>query len=145
MTEVRRYSLVKPTLQTRYHIDFNWWSQSDRDWRVYLQSLLCPDHQQAFADFQEDELVDWVDPETAEVQRVDGLQNILITHCAKEEGFITERTALVDAVFRLFLANGNDPMTPVELGERLGRPPLTILKTLSGGRVYRGLRPCLEA
>jgi hypothetical protein len=144
VTEVRRYSLVKPTVNTRFHIDFDWWIQSDRDWRVYLQNLLCPEHQIAFADFKEGEMVDWVDGETAEVQQVDGLQHVLITHCAKEEGFITDRTALVDAVFRLFLANGNDPMTINELGERLRKPPLIILKTLSGGRVYRGLRPCLE-
>lgn len=144
MTEVRRFSLVKPTLQTRYHIDFDWWGQSDRDWRVHLSSLLCPEHQEAFSDFKADEMVDWVDPDTAEVQRVDGLQHVLISHCAKEEGFISERTALVDAVFRLFLANGNDPMTIADLAERLGRPPYVLLKTLSGGRVYRGLRPVME-
>jgi hypothetical protein len=144
VTEVRRFSLVKPTLQTRYHIDFDWWGQSDRDWRVHLSSLLCPEHQEAFSDFKADEMVDWVDPDTAEVQRVDGLQHVLISHCAKEEGFISERTALVDAVFRLFLANGNDPMTIADLAERLGRPPSVLLKTLSGGRVYRGLRPVME-
>jgi hypothetical protein len=144
VTEVRRFSLVKPTLQTRYHIDFDWWGQSDRDWRVHLSSLLCPEHQEAFSDFKADEMVDWVDPDTAEVQRVDGLQHVLISHCAKEEGFISERTALVDAVFRLFLANGNDPMTIADLAERLGRPPYVLLKTLSGGRVYRGLRPVME-
>jgi hypothetical protein len=144
VTEARRFSLVKPTLQTRYHIDFDWWSQSDRDWRVYLQSLLCPVHQEAFAGFNQDEKVDWVDPETAEVQQVDGVQHILITHCAREENFITDRTTMVDAVFRLFLSNGNEPMTPVELGERLRREPVTILRTLSGGRIYRGLRPCME-
>ena len=141
MTEVRRFSLVKPTLQTPFHIDFNWWSQIDNNWRVYLQSYLCPDHQQAFKDFQGDISVDWVDPETAEVQQVDGLQHILITHCAKEPGFMTDRTTMVAAIFRIFLANGNEPMTPVEMGEKLGRPPALILKLLSGGQVYRGLRP----
>jgi hypothetical protein len=144
VTEVKRMSLVKPTLQTRYHIDFDWWSKNDRDWRVYLRNSLCPEHQQAFGDLDTNDEVDWVDPETAEVQQVDGLQHILITHCAKEEAFVTEQTALVDAVFRLFLANGNSPMTILELAERLGRPPMTILRTLSGTRVYKGLRPCLE-
>ena len=144
MTEVRHSSLVKPTLNTYFHIDFGWWSQSDRDWRVHLQSLLCYEHQQAFQNFQDDEMVDWVDPETAEVQRVDGLQHILILHCAKEPGFITERTTLVDALFRLFLANGNEPMTTQELAEQLGRPPQTILKVLSSGQVYRGMRPILN-
>ncbi|RPI33734.1 MAG: hypothetical protein EHM70_05110 [Chloroflexota bacterium] len=144
MTEVRRFSLVKPTLQTRYHIDFDWWSQRDSDWRVYLQNLLCEEHRKAFSDFHDSGTVDWVDPETAEVQKVDGLQHILISHCAKQPGFITDRTALVDAVFRVFLANGNDPMSPLELAERLNRQPVIILKTLSGTQVYRGLRPLLE-
>jgi hypothetical protein len=141
VTEVKRASLAKPTLQTRFHIDFDWWSKNDRDWRVYLRSNLCPEHQQAFADLNTEVKVDWVDPDTAEVQRVDGLQHVLISHCAKQEGFITQRSALVDAAFRLFLANGNSPMNSIELGERLGRPPIIILKTLSGLRVYKGLRP----
>jgi hypothetical protein len=137
-------SVVKPTLQTRYHIDFDWWRANDRDWRVYLRSYLCPEHQEAFADLNTDEQVDWVDAETAEVQRVDGLQHVLITHCARQESFITQQTTLVDSVFRLFLANGNVPLTPVELAEQLGRQPMVILKTLSGLRVYKGLRPCVE-
>ena len=53
-------------------------------------------------------------------------------------------TTLVDAVFRYFLANGNVPMTPVELAAHLGRPPELILRTLSGERIYRGLRPYAE-
>jgi hypothetical protein len=145
VTEVRRFSLVKPTLQTKYHIDFNWWSQSDQDWRVSLRGLLCPEHRLVFAYSQEGDLVDWVDPETAEIQQVDGLQHVLITHCAKEKGFITERTALVDAVFRLFLANGNTPMSVAEMADRLDRSPDIILRTLSGARVYRGLRPVMDS
>lgn len=144
VTEFKRMSLVKPTLQTHFHIDFDWWAKNDRDWRVYLRSYLCPEHQAAFAEMDMDVQVDWVDPETAEVQQVDGLQHVLITHCAKEPGFVTEQSAVVDGIFRLFLANGNTPLTPVELGERLGRQPIIILKLLSGTRVYKGLRPCLE-
>ncbi len=144
MTEIKRMSLVKPTQQTCYHIDFDWWRQNDRDWRVYLRNYLCPEHQETFAELNVTEVVDWVDPDTAEVQRVDGLQHILITHCAKQNTFITQQTTLVDSVFRLFLANGNTPLTPDELGAQLGKDPRTILKTLSGMRVYKGLRPCLD-
>jgi hypothetical protein len=142
--EVKRTSLVKPTLQTRFHIDFDWWGEKDRDWRVYLQSLLCPEHQAAFAEMPDDHLVDFVDPVTAEVQRVDGLQHVLISHCAKTPGFITTHTTMVDAVFRTFLANGNVPMTPAELAAQLNRSPDLILRTLTGERVYRGLRPIME-
>lgn len=139
--ETKKFTLVKPGLQTNFHIDFDWWSQGDRDWRVYLQSLLCAEHQQVFSEMPEDQMVDEIDPDTAEVKLVDGLQHVLISHCARQPGFITEYTTLVDAVFRTFLANGNVPMSPNELGSQLLRPADTILKTLTGGRVYRGLRP----
>lgn len=144
MTEPQRYSLIKPTLQTRFRIDFEWWRQRDRDWHVHLAGLLCEEHQQLFAEPGDNLMVDWVDPVTAEVQQVEGIQHILITHCAKQPGFITPHTVMVDAVFRLFLANGNSPLTPIEIGEALQRSPETILKTLTGSRVYRGVRPCPE-
>jgi hypothetical protein len=139
-----RPSLAKPTLSTRFHIDYDWWEKNERDWRVYLKSYLCPEHQEKYADHNENEAVDWVDPDTAEVQQVDGIQHILISHCAKQAGFITDRTALVDAVFRLFLANGNTPLTSQELSEKLGKPADTILRVMAGMRVYKGLRPILK-
>jgi hypothetical protein len=143
VVEVKRYSLVKPTINTPFHIDFEWWQQNDREWRVHLRSCLPPEYQQAFADTDTEE-VDWVDPETAEVQRVDGLQHTLINYAATTPDFITNRTTLVESIFRVLLANGNTPLTPTELGDRLSRPPMTILKTISGVRVYKGIRPCPE-
>jgi hypothetical protein len=137
-------SLVKPTLQTPYHIDFDWWRQNDRDWRVYLRNFLCPEHQRAFANLDFTEKVDWIDPKTAEVQQVDGLQNILITHCARQEVFTAQQSTLVDSVFRIFLSNGNTPLSSEELAAQLNRDSMTILRTLSGKRIYKGLRPCLD-
>ena len=139
--QTRRFSLIKPSLQTPFHIDFDWWHKNERDWHVYLRSLLCPEHQEVFADVQEGEMIDWVDPKTAEVKSVDGIQHTLMSHCARRPEFVTEQTAIVEAVFRLFLTNDNHPMTAEELGIRLNRPPQTILRTLSGPRVYKGLRP----
>jgi len=144
VAEPKRYSLVTPTLDTPFHIDFDWWRQNDREWRIHLRSSLCPEHKEKYSEMEGGEMVDWVDPETAEVQQVDGLQHILISHCAQTEGFITEHTSLVEAVFRLFLANGNTNMTARELAEHLNRPAITILRTISGTRVYKGIRPCPE-
>jgi len=141
MVEGKRFSLVKPTVNTPFHVDFEWWKKNERDWHVYLRSLLCADHQEIFANVEEGEMIDWVDPATAEVKPVDGIQNALMTHCVKQPDFLTEQTAMVEAVFRLFLTNGNIPMTSQELGKRLNRPPETILRTLAGPRVYKGLRP----
>jgi len=144
MSEKKAFSFVRPNLETPFHVDFDWWQQNDRDWRVYLRSLMCEEHQTAFAEWGDDTMLDWVDPETAEVNVVDGFQHALMSHCALAPSFLTERTALVEAVFRLFLINGNKPMNSNQLSLKLGRPAITMLKTLAGMRVYRGLRPCSD-
>jgi hypothetical protein len=142
VVEPKKLSLVKPTLDTPYHIDFEWWSDHDREWRVYLRSLLSAEDQEKFAEIiNGDDLIDWVDPETAEVHQVDGLQHVVITQAAQREDFLDEHTAMVEALFRLLLKSGNAPMTVVEMGEQLERDPKQILRMLSGVRVYRGIRP----
>jgi hypothetical protein len=144
MSDVRRFSLVKPTIDTPLHIDFEWWKQNDSNWRVYLLGYLCEDHQRSFSELNDNVDIDFVDMETGIVRTVDGLQNVLMTHCARQPGFITSNTALVDAVFRVFLANGNQPLSSLELENEIGRPAITIVRTLLGTRVYKGLRPYLE-
>jgi hypothetical protein len=134
-------SLLKPTIQTPFNIDFDWWEQNDRDWHVYMRSLLCPEHQLSFNDVEEDSLIDWIDPLTAEVKQVDGVQNALMTHCALQPDFVNPHTAMVEAVFRIFLVNGNQPMSAADLSKKLNRPADIILRTLTGPRIYRGLRP----
>ena len=49
MQEIKRFSLVKPTTQTPFHIDFDWWKNQEKNWRVYLFSYLCLEHQSTFA------------------------------------------------------------------------------------------------
>lgn len=144
MTEITRTSLVKPGLSTPFHIDFDWWKEMDQNWRVDLRGLLCVEHQTALNSVPEDQMIDWVDPETAEVKQMDGLQLIISTHCALTTEFLTENTTLVDGVFRTFMSNGNKPMSAEELGDFLGRSPQTLLKTLAGPRVYKGIRPYLK-
>ena len=141
MAEAKRFSLVKPAVDTPFHIDFAWWKKNERDWHVYLRSLLCAEHQDAFANMEEGEMIDWIDPQTAEVKLVDGIQHALMSHCALQPDFANARTALVEAVFRTFIVNGNVPLSADELGKKLGRPADTILRTIAGPRVYRGLRP----
>jgi hypothetical protein len=141
MTDPKPFSLIKPTLETPFHIDFDWFKEHDGNWRVFLLNCLCPEHQEIYKNQSEDGMIDWIDPETAEVKRVDGLQSTLMSHCAKEPGFVTTNTAMVDAIFRVFLSNGNHPMTPVELSDKIGKPADTILKTISGLQVYKGIRP----
>jgi hypothetical protein len=133
--------LIKPTLDTPFHIDFDWWERQGRELRVYLRSYLCAEHRDVYESHPDTEEIDWIDEETAEVKRVDGLHHILRVHCSLQPDYITPNTPLVDAIFRVFLANSNKPLTSVELGARIKRDPAVIQRALSSRRVYKGLRP----
>lgn len=133
---------TRPTADTPFHIDYEWWVRESQNLRAYLITQLPPEKQDLFSANDEGESVDWVDPVTAEVRRVDGLQQAL-DEAAQSPDFI-KATSLVDSIFRVFLANGNRPLTPRQLGDMLGRPPDMILRTLAGVQVYKGLRPAAE-
>ena len=133
---------LRPTLDTPFHIDYGWWNKGDRDLRVYLRSHLCAEHRELLADANLDgDLIDWLDPLTAEVKRVDALVLLMQAHCAQQPGFINEHSSIVDAAFRVFLTNDNQPLTPRELAERIDRDAETILRTIGGKQVYQGIRP----
>ncbi|MBZ0280487.1 MAG: hypothetical protein K8L97_07075 [Anaerolineae bacterium] len=135
--------LMKPTLDTKYHIDYSWWERSSEDLRMYLLSHLLPEQRERLSQNDEQRMVDYIDPETGEVFQLDEL-GLAIQIAAEDPNFINPHTSLVDSIFRVFLANGNFPMTPRELAERTGRQANTILKTLSGGQIYKGIRPILS-
>jgi hypothetical protein len=139
-------NLVKPTSETRFHIDYEWWKRSGQDLRLYMMGHLCEEHREAFAASAEAEnpVLDWIDPVSGQVTRVGRLTYALLSHCSQQPDYIVERTSMVDAVFRTLLAAGNRAMTPVELAERTGRSADTILRTLSGKTIYKGLRPVLD-
>lgn len=132
---------TRPTPKTPFHIDFEWWEEDRRDLRVYLHQHLCRECRDIFTSHLGSETVDWIDPDTAEVRAVDGLWHALRTHCSKQSDYIIGTTPLTDAVFRTFLANGNEPLTAVQLGAVLSRPPAVILRVLGSGRVYDGIKP----
>ncbi|MCW5876840.1 MAG: hypothetical protein KIS85_08155 [Anaerolineales bacterium] len=137
--DVPRPSLVKPTLETPFHIDFSWWRQNDQEWQVFLQGLLSEEQREKVGRINLEDTIDWVDPQTGEVTPMDVLQYLLSSHYASDEE--QGGSSLIESIFRAFLKNGNQPLTAEQLGEALGRPPQTILRTLSGRQVYRGIRP----
>lgn len=134
-------TLVKPTLDTPFHINYSWWERQRLQINVELRTHLCQEHRAVFSEHFDTEKIDWVNEKTGEVTQVDGLQHVLQVHCSKQPGYINEHLSLVDAIFRMFLANGNAPLTCKELSNIVGQPPEKILRTLSGQRVYKGIRP----
>lgn len=132
----------RPSLETKFHIDHNWWQSSGKDLRVAVRGQLCHDCQSRFPDHRNLEAVDWVDPDTAEVTRTDALLQTLRSDCAHKPEFISNNNSIVTNVFRIFLLNGNRPLAPVELARQMPWTNAdTILRTLTGGQVYMGLRP----
>jgi hypothetical protein len=135
--------LGKPTMESRFFIDYSWWEQSGKDITLHIQEL-CEEYGEADITpvvSDDDAEIDWVDPETAEVVRVDRPSYVFLNTCSRHPGFITEHTTLIEAIFRTLLAAGNRPMTPGEIAARIGRPAETILRILSGSQIYKGLRP----
>ncbi len=130
----------KPQLTTKFHIDYDWWEKSDQDLHTYMLTHLPSDLRERFEDGAEEQVVDYVDPETGEVSQLDAL-GLALQEAAAREDFINPQTSLVDSVFRVFLANGNTPRSPQELEDETGRDARTILKTIGGIRIYRGIRP----
>lgn len=135
---------TKPTLNTKFHIDYEWWEQSGRNFRLYLLEQLCDECRSRFSSHRETEMVDWVDPDTGEVSEADALLQCLRRECANSPDFISERIPLTSAVFRIFLVNNNSPLSSNELHDRIPwKQPETILATLGGRQIYLGIRPSL--
>jgi hypothetical protein len=133
--------LSKPTADTPFHIDFGWWKREGLQFDVELRSHLCEEHRAVYSEDVDVETIDWVDMETGEVTQVNGLQHVLQVHCSQQSDYIHPGLSLVNSVLRVFLANGNEPLTAADLEQYVGRPASTILRTLAGRRVYKGIRP----
>lgn len=144
MNPTGHFSIVKPTLETPFHIDFDWWIEHDANWRVFLLDFLCDEHRAIYIEKDQNIQIDSIDPLTAEVLCVDGLLHTLVTHCAQQADFISKNTTLVNTIFKIFLANRNKPLNSDQLSELTDKPALTILRTFSGTQVFKGIRPLQE-
>ena len=133
--------LIKPSVETKFCIDYDWWETSRDDLNVYLLTHLSQQQRANLEHRDLQEVFDYVHPETGEVFQLDAL-GLAIRESAKRDDFITEHIGLIDSVFRAFLVNGNQPLNARELAEITGRAAATILKTIGGIRIYRGIRPC---
>ncbi len=132
--------LIKPSIKTKFRIDYEWWKTSRDDLHVYLLTHLTREQQTQLERQDLNELFDYIDPQTGEVFQLDTL-GFAIRESAQRDDFISEHIGLIDSVFRALLVNDNQPLNPLELAEITGRDAATILKTIGGVRIYRGIRP----
>ncbi len=119
----------------RYFIDLDWCRQNNRSFSALAQSRLCPRCRERLKAGE------------GETSAADLLATIGDC-CSKTPGFITRELPISESIFRLFLANGNQPLGLEELGKQLSEwrggdtycTSAEILSRLLRNEQYYGLR-----
>ncbi len=134
----------KLNTDTKFWIDFGWWEGQSRNFRLCLHELLCADCKRTYPEHERTEEIDWIDPRTAEVKRVDALWQSIRACCRHKPDYITPSMPLTMRTLRALVANDNTPLSARELYERSGKGSAeTILRILTGERIYYGIVPLL--
>lgn len=128
-TESLNSDLVTP----RWRIDLDWYHQQNRSFISMAWGYLCPKCSGKLK---------------GKNISVTGLLSKLKDCRAKSKDFITADLPVTESIYRLFLANGNQPLTLEEVGERLSKvgngdtyritPTPEILKSLLESDRYYG-------
>jgi len=116
----------------RWFIDLDWYQQNNRSFFALTQNCLCPKCQKKLK---------------GEISAADLLTTVKDC-CSKAPDFITGRLPILESIFRLFLANGNQPLNLEELERQLNewregdtyRTSAEILSRLLSSDQYYGLR-----
>jgi len=119
----------------RYFIDLDWCQQNNRSFSALAQSCLCPNCRERLKAGER------------EIPAVDLIAAIRDC-CSKTPEFITRQLPVLESIFRLFLANGNQPLDLEELGKQLSEwrggdtycTSAEILSRLLRNEQYYGLR-----
>ena len=91
-------------IESRWCIDLDWYEQSNRSFLTLAQGSLC------------DNCAKKLEGEKVSIPK---LLSAVKKCCSKDPAFINRRLSVLESVFRLFLANGNQPLSLRELGEQL--------------------------
>ena len=59
-------AVIKPTMDTKFHIDYAWWERENNDLRSYILTHLPQDLRDQMTDKDEFEQIDYIDPQTGE-------------------------------------------------------------------------------
>ena len=122
-------------VRQRWFIDFDWYQLNNRSFFTLVQERLCPECRQRLK------------VKKREVAAAD-LLTAIKDCCSKEPTFITGELPILESIFRLFLANGNQPLDLEELSKQLSewrggdtyRTSVEILSRLLESDQYYGLR-----
>ena len=120
----------------RWFIDLAWLEQHNRSFLTLVQDSLCSKCTER--------------PRKGKKQLSPaGLISVIKNCCSKTPEFITNKSPVLYSIFRLFLANGNRPLSLEELGQKLAerrggdtqRTSVEVLSRLLSHDQYYGLKP----
>jgi len=120
-------------VEPQWFVDLDWYQENGRSFAVLAQDCLCPKCRKRL--------------KKGEISTAD-LSITIRDCCSKAPDFITGKLTILGSIFRLFLANGNQPLNLEELGEQLnewrGRDSCRVSDEVLSGLLdndrYYGLR-----
>ena len=108
--------------QAAYQISPAWYEERDRSLEEVLKGRMCGSHPAGHAETAARRRA-VPDPETGELRFVSDMTNdpfeSIAVHCATQSDFITPVMPLMEAIFRVFLAKRNAPLTADEIHDEL--------------------------
>ena len=121
--------------ETQFSIDLQWMKANKRSFSTIAGDKLCPKCRKKLK------------ADAGEVKTADLLKAIQ-SCCSKNPDFITQGLPFQESIFRVFLANGNKPMTLAELSQQLvqrrgadtSRTTVAFLSRLMQNDDYYGIK-----
>ena len=115
-----------------WSINLDWYPQNNRSFATLAKNCLCPECREKLK----------------EGNPAADLLSTIKDCCSKEPGFITGNLPILESIFRLFLANGNQPLDLVEMSKQLSewrgedtyRTSVELLSRLLNSDQYYGIR-----
>ncbi len=122
--------------EPRWAIDPDWFEANNRSLLTLVRSSLCSKCRKRLNSEEK-----W--------GSLDDLMTTIKECCSNEPDYITGELPIMESVFRLFLANGNQAVDLIELGRQLSerrgvdtyRTSVEILSCLLKNDEYYGIRP----
>lgn len=139
---IKKSNLRLLTADTKFYIDYGWWEEGHLDLRTYLLGRMSLGNQPMTE--LPAERIDLIDSRTGEVRQVDAFQYLVQNYFSTHDDDLAGQSSVVDAVFSVLLANGNEPMTAAEIAEKIQRAPELVLRTFGGAQIYHGIRPLFD-
>jgi hypothetical protein len=108
----------------RYYIDERWFTEQNKSFRAVAQTRMCPTCRKKIGS-EVQERIPTVDGRGRVVYELRSVPfasmplSEIRKHCSKESGYLTAETPLMEALFRVFLANGNQPIDIDQIREEL--------------------------